>query len=67
MSDRMRQGAGSPSLCWHCLRPLQRAPGRGRDLRFFHLVVDRAGVEHRVHGDCLPLVTADGHSKLIKP
>jgi hypothetical protein len=57
---RMRQGSGAPSLCWHCLRQLQRAPGRGMGLFYFNLVRDRGGAEHRVHGDCTRLALADG-------
>jgi hypothetical protein len=39
---------------------LQRAPGRGLGLFYFHLVRDPQGVEHRVHGDCLKPAVADG-------
>lgn len=61
--DRLRQGSGAPSLCWHCLRQLQRAPGKGLGLFYFNLVRDRVGVEHRVHGDpCTRLSIADGNS-----
>lgn len=47
---RSRQGTGAPSLCWVCLKQLQRAPGKGKGLFYFHLVRDRIGIEHRVHG-----------------
>lgn len=61
--QRMRQGSGAPSLCWHCLKQLQRAPGRGLGLFYFELVRDRAGVEHRVHGGaCLSETVADGNT-----
>jgi hypothetical protein len=60
-----RQGTGAPSFCWQCSRQLQRAPGKGKGLFYFHLIRDRAGVEHRVHGSpCLRLAIADGH-KLV--
>jgi len=59
---RMRQGSGAPSFCWMCNSQLQRAPGKGLGLFYFELVRDRAGVEHRVHGDpCLADAIADGH------
>lgn len=54
------KGAGAPSHCWHCFKQLQRAPGKGRGLFFFFIVRDRAGVPHRVHGDCLEAVCVDG-------
>lgn len=60
MKRRMQQGAGSPSFCWHCSRQLMRAPGRGKGLFYFNLVVDRDGIEHRVHGDCVAMVIGDG-------
>lgn len=49
---RARQGtkATGPSFCWVCFAQLQRAPGEGQGLFFFHLVQDPAGHEHRVHG-----------------
>lgn len=59
---RMRQGSGAPSLCWMCLRQLQRAPGEGLGLFYFNLVRDRAGVEHRVHGEpCTADAVKDGN------
>lgn len=61
---RLRQGSGAPSFCWHCMRQLHRAPGRGLGLFFFAIVRDRAGVEHRVHGDCVRLAVEDG-AKLV--
>lgn len=64
-ADRMHKGSGAPSFCWHCGRQLQRAPGKGLGLVYFHLVQDRAGSDHRVHGDCLKPAVADG-AKHIK-
>ena len=61
MKQRMQQGSGSPSFCWHCFKQLQRAPGKGKGLFYFEIVRDQAGVDHRVHGGaCLRLVVADG-------
>jgi len=59
-----RQGSGAPSFCWHCNRQLQRAPGKGLGLFYFHLVRDAAGVQHRVHGGCVEGSVADGN-KLV--
>lgn len=61
MSKRMRQGSGGPAFCWVCMRQLQRAPGKGKGLFYFHLVRDKSGNEHRVHGDCLAAAIEDGH------
>jgi len=59
--DRARQGAGAPSFCWHCNKQLQRAPGKGKGLFYFHLVQDRDGIRHRVHGGrCVEDVVGDG-------
>lgn len=63
-AQRLRQASGSPSFCWHCMKQLHRAPGRGLGLFFFALVRDRAGVEHRVHGDCVRQAEEDG-AKLV--
>jgi len=58
---KMQTGSGAPSLCWVCLRQLQRAPGKGLGLFYFNLVVDKAGVEHRVHGSpCFGEAIQDG-------
>lgn len=57
---RLRQGSGSPTLCWYCLRQLRRAPGKGLGLFYFNLVRDRDGIEHRVHGDCTEDALGDG-------
>lgn len=57
---KMRKGSGSPKLCWMCGKQLQRAPGKGLGLFYFNLVADRAGVEHRVHGDCTSHAIGDG-------
>ncbi len=62
--QRLRQGGGAPSFCWHCMKQLHRAPGRGQGLFFFAIVRDRDGVEHRVHGDCVRLAQEDG-AKLV--
>lgn len=59
---RMRQGSGPPSLCWMCLKQLQRAPGKGLGLFFFEIVKDKGDVQHRVHGGaCLQEALADGN------
>lgn len=60
----MRTGSGAPSLCWHCGSQLRRAAGKGMGLFYFNLVRDRAGVEHRVHGDCTRPAMDDG-AKLV--
>lgn len=57
---KARTGSGAPSLCWECLRQLRRAPGKGLGLFYFEIVKDQAGVEHRVHQDCLSDAIADG-------
>lgn len=62
---KMMTGSGAPSLCWHCLKQLQRAPGRGLGLFYFHLVIGADGNRHRVHGDCLRPALDDG-AKLIQ-
>ena len=64
MSANLRRASGAPSFCWHCFKQLHRAPGRGQGLFFFALVRGRDGVKHRVHGDCVREVEADG-AKLI--
>lgn len=65
MSRRMRQGPGAPSFCWLCMRQLQRAPGKGLGLFYFHLVADQDGIEHRVHGSqCLQQAIEDGHKHI---
>ena len=56
---KMLQGSGPPSICWHCLKQLQRAPGQGLGL-FYFLLVREDGVEHRVHGDCFIPATQGG-------
>lgn len=63
---KIEQGAGAPTFCWHCNRQLQRAPGKGLGLFYFARVADKAGVPHRVHGDCIRPAVADG-AKLLKP
>lgn len=65
-APRMPTGAGGPSFCWLCNRQLMRARGRGLGQFYFHIVRDRAKVEHRVHGDCLTVAIKDGN-KLVKP
>lgn len=61
---KMSTGSGAPSICWHCGSQLQRAPGRGLGLFYFNLVEDRAGVAHRVHGNCTQPAMNDG-AKLL--
>lgn len=61
---RMRQGAGAPSICWVCMRQLQRAPGKGLGLFYFEVVRDPGGNEHRVHGQCLRVAEEDGNKHL---
>lgn len=58
---KMRKGGGSPSFCWHCHKQLQRAPGKGQGLFFYHLVRDRDRKDHRVHGDCLEDVLRENY------
>ena len=59
---RMRTGSGAPSFCWHCNSQLMRAPGKGLGLYFFDLVLDRDGLQHRVHREpCLAQAIADGN------
>lgn len=60
MSKRMQQGTGSPKMCWHCGKQLQRAPGKGLGFVYFNLVIDQDGFEHRVHGDCTGEAIGDG-------
>jgi len=63
----MQQGSGAPKFCWHCMRQLQRAPGKGLGLFFFNIIRDRDGVDHRVHGGpCTTQAISDGNT-LIKP
>jgi hypothetical protein len=63
--QRMRQGSGPPSICWYCLKQLQRAPGKGRGLFYFEIVADRGGVEHRIHGGpCLRGAVDDGNKHI---
>ena len=59
MSNRAQQGPGV-SFCWHCNRQLQRAPGKGKGLFYFSLVVDQANNQHRVHQQCVRQVVGDG-------
>jgi len=62
---KARIAPGPPSLCWHCLRQLQRAPGKGLNLFYFEIVRDRDGVEHRVHqSPCLAESVADGNKHI---
>jgi hypothetical protein len=57
------QGSGSPTFCWQCNRQLMRAPGKGEGLFYFSLVMDKDGVEHRVHGGCVKQAVEDGNRK----
>lgn len=52
--------AEGPTFCWHCLAQLHRAPGKGKGLFFFSVVIGPDGERHRVHGDCEKLAIADG-------
>lgn len=61
---KMRNGSGAPSFCWQCMKQLQRAPGKGLGLFYFHLVRGADGIEHRVHGDCVRPAQDDG-AKLV--
>jgi len=58
---RSRQGSGAPSICWVCLKQLQRAPGKGLGLFYFDLVRDPGGTDHRVHGQCVRVAVEDGN------
>lgn len=60
LAERMQQGSGGPSFYWHCRKQLQRAPGKGKGLFYFRLVIDQIGNEHRVHGDCAKQAAVDG-------
>jgi len=63
---KSRIGGEWPSFCWHCNKQLQRAPGKGLGLFYFHIVIGPDGHEHRVHGGkCLRGAVEDG-SKYIK-
>lgn len=61
-----RTGSGAPTFCWQCQNQLQRAPGKGEGLFYFHLVIGPGGNQHRVHGDCLAPALLDG-CKFIQP
>jgi hypothetical protein len=51
-----------PSFCWECNKQLMLMRG---GLFSFQLVRDRAGVEHRVHKQCLePALQSDGVRKV---
>ena len=64
-NKKARQGSGAPSFCWHCNSQLQRAPGKGKGLFYFHIVTGPDGNQHRVHGGpCLRGVIEDG-AKLV--
>lgn len=60
MTAAARQGSGAPTFCWHCMRQLQRAPGRRQGLFFFEIVRDQDGVDHRVHAACVQEAATDG-------
>lgn len=51
------------TLCWHCLKHLMWA--KGGTVKF-RLVIDPAGVEHRVHHECVKRVIGDGVRE-VKP
>ena len=52
---------GGPSFCWHCNKQLMLMRG---GVFSYALVVDKAGVDHRVHKACVRGVTEDGDVKL---
>lgn len=52
------------TLCWHCMRHLMWAKGGSVK---FRVVVDRAGIEHRVHQSCVRGATEDGDAREVKP
>lgn len=56
---KLRKSGGPPSFCWYCMKQLQRAGGVGKGL-FYYAVVEDAGGQHRVHGDCVERAVADG-------
>jgi len=59
---RAHQGTkqDGPSFCWHCTRQLHRAPGKGKGLFFFGLVIAPDGIQRRVHFTCVKHAIADG-------
>lgn len=61
----MLKVSGAPSFCWHCMRQLQRAPGKGLGLFYANIVRDKAGIDHRVHGDCTQMAIADAGARLV--
>lgn len=54
---------GGVSFCWHCNKQLMLMKGGGFS---YGLVVDRAGVEHRVHKQCVSRAVAEGYVKELK-
>lgn len=58
--------ATGPSFCWHCGLQLHRAPGKGKGLFFFRLVLGSDGHQHRVHGDCERPALSDGAKPISK-
>ena len=54
---------GGPSFCWHCNKQLMLMKG---GVFSYGRVVDRAGVEHRVHKQCVSRVVAEGDVKELK-
>jgi hypothetical protein len=55
-------GNDAPTFCWYCHKNLRHVKG-WRGPFYYRLVVDPAGVEHRVHGACVRLAVADGSAK----
>jgi hypothetical protein len=56
------QGVGPPSFCWYCHKNFMHVKG-WRGPYFYALVVDSAGVEHRVHSACVRHAVDDGSAK----
>lgn len=54
---------GGVSFCWHCNKQLMLMKG---GVFSYGRVVDKAGVEHRVHKQCLPRIVAEGDVKEVK-
>lgn len=66
IDKKARQGSGAPSFCWICGKQLMRAPGKGKGLFFFDIVIGRGDDEqHRVHRtQCLRVALDDGNKYL---
>ena len=55
---------GSPTFCWYCNKQLRKAPGKGLGLKYFVLVTDQLGLDHRIHGQCAEATLADPGIKM---